>query len=303
MTQAQRKVATLPSVPLHAWVWCDGSVQPAEEVRVCGLDRALLWGLGAFETLRLHGGKPFLAARHVERLGRSLKAMGLPLPPSAAALPAGLEDLAAKLGVRSALCRITVTGGVGAEHADLPNSGMRVIAHLRALPKAEAGRMRVGIAVGLHDPTSPLAGVKSTSYLGHYLQREAAERAGRVDDLVLDPRGDVAEGTVSSLFGVRAGVLVTPALSAAILAGVTRDVVLDLARAAGLTIEERRVPRTELAELDECFLTGAGKILVSVDELDGRSMPLARPVTRRLHDAMAVRIARECSVRPEEIAF
>jgi branched-chain amino acid aminotransferase len=82
--------------------------------------------------------------------------------------------------------------------------------------------VRVGLAPFVHDPRSPLAGVKTTSYLGRYLQRESAEREGRLDDVLLDLDGQVAEGTVSTLFGVRGGRIVTPPLSAGILAGVTR---------------------------------------------------------------------------------
>jgi branched-chain amino acid aminotransferase len=129
----------------------------------------------------------------------------------------------------------------------------------------------------------------------------SGERAGRIDDVLLDLDGQVAEGTVSSLFGVRGGRVVTPPLSAGILAGVTRGVVFELARQLSIPIDERPLPATELALLDECFLTGAGKLLVDVDVLDGRTLAAARPVSTALKAALMARIAEACGVEPASV--
>lgn len=281
---------------IDAWAWCDGSVRPIGEVAIPPSDRTVLYGLGAFETVRLHGGRPFLFDRHVQRLRRSLAAIGLAAPPALEQLPAGVVELAARADAPSSVCRVTVTGGSAPEVEGPARCASRTIALLRPAPAPEKRPVRVGLAPFAHDSRSPLAGVKTTSYLEHYLQRESAERAGRLDDVLLDLDGQVAEGTVSSLFGVRGGRIVTPPLSAGILAGVTRGVVLELAAQLAIPLDERPLPGSELAQLDECFLTGAGKLLVDVDVLDGRKLPAARPVSTALKAALVRRIAQTCGV-------
>ena len=288
----------------HDYGFCDGAVLPIGEVTVSAFDRTVLYGLGAFETVRLHGGRPFRLERHLARLARSLAAVGLSPPAAVETLPAGVPALSARLEAPSALVRITVTAGAVPEiQAQVPSARPRVLALLRPAPEPERPPVRVGIAPFPQDPQAPLSGVKSTSYLTHYLQRDRAEGAGRLDDLMLDPAGFVIEGTVSNVFAVRAGRLLTPPIGAGLLPGVTRGTVLELAAELGLPVEERPLPRAELAEVDELFLTGAGKCLVGVDLLAGREMPAPRPVTDALRAALKRAIAAECGVPVESIRF
>lgn len=280
--------------------FCDGAVRPVGECSVSVLDRTLQWGLGAFETVRLHGGRPFLLERHLQRLGRSLAAVGLPLPPGASDLVAGIPELARRADAPSALCRIMATAGAAPGGG---GPGPRIVALLKPVPDPDHRPVVVGLAPFRHDARSPLTGVKSLSYLEHYLQRERAESEGRLDDLVLDTEGCVTEGTVSNAFGVRGGRLLTPPVSAGILPGVTRGVVLELAAGLGLPVDERPVPVDELRRVDEFFLTGAGKCLVGVDVLDGRALPVARPLTQALRAALVRRIAAECGVPESAVRF
>jgi branched-subunit amino acid aminotransferase/4-amino-4-deoxychorismate lyase len=281
--------------------WIDGDIRPVEALTVSALDRTVLYGLGAFETLRLHGGKPFLIERHVARLHRSLAAVRLPAPPALELLPRGVVELAARADAPSALCRITVTAGAAPPEAHVPGAGMRVIAQLRGVPAQPSRPVRVGVAPFPHDARSPLSGVKSTSYLSHYLQRDEAEQAGRLDDLMVDTDGCITEGTVSNAFAVRGGVLLTPPVSAGILPGVTRGVVLELAAGLGLEAREQPLRLSELAGLDEFFLTGAGKCLVGVNEVADVRLPAAAPVTAALRTALIRRIAATCGVSEESV--
>jgi len=292
-----------PAAPESRHGWMDGHVRPLAELSVPVTDRTLLYGLGAFETVRLWGGRPYLLPRHHERLARSLAALGLPLPPAAVrveALADGLAALSRACGTPDALARITVTSGA----RDEGPAGMHVFAVLRAPPRAGDGRfVRVGLAASAHPVRSPLTGVKSTSYLVHYLLREAAEAAGRDDDLLFDEQDHVTEATVSNVFGVADGVLLTPPLSEGILAGVTRGRVLELAAECGQPAREATISRAALDRLDECFLTGAGKCLLAVDELAGRRLPAGRPVSTRLAAALADDIARHCGVARQGVRF
>jgi branched-subunit amino acid aminotransferase/4-amino-4-deoxychorismate lyase len=221
----------------------------------------------------------------------------LAVPPAVATLTAGLPELARRADAPSALVRIMVTAGAAAG-----GPGPRVMAILRPVPPVENKPVVIGVAPFVRDARAPLSGVKSLSYLDHYLQRERAEAEGRVDDLLLDTDGHVTEATVSNAFAVRGGRLITPPV-AGILPGVTRGVILELAAEAGLPLEERPLPRGELQEVDEFFITGAGKCLVIADVVDGRKLPAARPVASRLRAALVRRIARECAVPEESVRF
>lgn len=287
----------------NEWAVCDGEIRPAAEVMVSAFDRTLLYGLGAFETVRLYGGQPFLLDRHVARLRRSLGSLGLDVPQAIETLPRDVVALAERAGRSSTLCRITVTAGAGSVLGSQAGQA-RVLVHLRDVPQRPRGRpVEVGLLPFALDARSPLAGVKSTSYLMHYLLRERAEQAGRVDDLMIDAAGRLTEATVSSVFVVLGGRLVTPPVEAGVLPGVTRSVVLELAAELGLPTAEESVHQEQLGQLDECFLTGAGKGLLAVDILDGRRLSEQRPLGTALAAALARRVARICGVPLSSVVF
>ena len=288
---------------LQEWAVCNGEVLPAEQAMVSAFDRTLLYGLGAFETVRLYGGQPFLLERHLARLGRSLASVGLSVPAAVQSLPADVEALSLRAERPSALCRITVTAGAKAS-LDLPNGQPRVLVQLRDVPTRPVGRpVEVGLLPFALDARSPLAGVKSTSYLIHYLLRERAEQEGRVDDLMIDAQGLLTEATVSTVFVVFDGQLVTPPVEAGVLPGVTRSAVLELAEALSLPTKVGVVTEAQLATVDECFLTGAGKGLLAVDVLAGRQLSSERPFGTALAAALARRVADECGVPVSSVVF
>jgi len=283
-----------------SWALIDGEVVPAEEARFSAFDRTLLYGLGAFETLRLFEGRAFLLQRHVDRLHASLAAVGLPVPPIVHGLAEQLAALSLRAGRPHALCRVTVTAGPAG--ADV--SAMHVIANLRELPEPRGTRrIEVGLVDFAHDLRSPLAGVKSTNYLIHYMLRERAEADGRIDDLMVAPDGRITEATVANVFFVFDEQLVTPALEGSILPGVTRAHVLELAAELELPVVERAVHRDELVGATEAFLTGSGKGLVDIDVLAGRTLPVERPRARALAHALARSVEAHCALPAGSVVF
>lgn len=293
-----------PSRVAGACGWIDGAVLPVDQIRLSAFDRTLLYGLGAFETVRLFGGRAYLLDRHMARLERSLASVGLPVPAAVQGVAAGLEALAERNASPDTMARITVTAGTSASGAAGTDTetGMHVIMALREVP-AVPTRVVVGVTEFAHDTRSPLVGVKSTSYLVHYLLRERAEAEGRTDDLMVDAEGHITEATVANVFCVTGGRLITPPVSEGILPGVTRARVLELAAEAGLTLAEEPIHRASLGDATECFLTGAGKCLLPVDELDGRALPGERPVSDGLRAALTRDIAARCDVPPERVVF
>lgn len=268
-------------------VWLDGEVVRAREAKVSALDRTLLLGVGLFETVRLHGGLAFAFERHLARLRASLSALGLPEPRRLDALQDVFTRLAVVNDVPHAIARVTCTAGDGRGRGSL-------LVHLRALPDV-ASPVRVGVAAFAHDDRSPLAGLKTTSYVEHDALRRRAREAGRHDDLCVDQAGLVREATAANLFIVRDGALITPPPDG-LLPGVTRSVVLELARDLGLDWRVRPVRRVELVDVDEAFLTNAATGPLAVDELDGHALGADRPIGRALATAYRVRVIRECGV-------
>ncbi|MBZ0093109.1 MAG: aminotransferase class IV, partial [Sulfuricellaceae bacterium] len=137
--------------------------------------------------------------------------------------------------------------------------------------------------------------IKSLNYLNHILARMEARRSGAQEAILLNGAGHVAEGSADNVFVVRDGVLYTPPTSDGALEGVTRGVVMELARQRGLPLREASLAPYDLYTADEVFLTGTGAELIPVREVDGRAMTACPgPVFRALQADFRVLVEREC---------
>jgi branched-chain amino acid aminotransferase len=284
----------------------DGVLLPAAEARVPVLDRGFLYGDSVYEVIRTYGGRPFEAEAHLARLARSAERIGLPLPWDAArtrreiartleAAGAGgpAEPAAATWNAGERTIRLVMTRGSGEPGLD-PALAVAPLAIVMVTPLAgpPAAAYRDGIAACVvggarASPTVADPGAKTGLHLPHVLAvREARER-GADEALLADGAGNVTEGASSNLFVVSGGKLVTPHLGAGILEGVTRGLVLRLAREAGRSPEERAVPISALAAAEELFVTSTAREVLPVTRLDGRPVGTGRPgpVTIALHQA------------------
>jgi branched-chain amino acid aminotransferase len=250
----------------------DGAIGPAEEARIPVTDEGLLRGDGAFEALRLYGGRPFALDDHLARLERSCA--GLRLEPDFAALRAEVAALLEAAGPVEAVLRFLVTRG-----------GRRV-ALVEPLPHnpALARLMTVSYA-----PNRVLDGLKSLSYAGNMLAKRIAREAGFDDALLVTPHGRVLEGTTSSFFWVRDGELLTPPLEDRILASITRDRVV-----SGAGAREEPCTLDDLRAAQEAFIASSIREVQPVAAIDDLRVPAAPgPVTLRAREALAEAIERE----------
>src|SRR5262249_21918310 len=128
--------------------------------------------------------------------------------------------------------------------------------------------------------------IKSLNYLNNILAKIEAIRAGCHEAIMLNPNGEVAECTGDNIFLVKKGVLRTPPLNAGILEGITRNAVIELARAANITVQEIALTRHDVYAADECFLTGTAAEVIPIVKCDGRVIGTGRPgpVTRQLRE-------------------
>ena len=271
-------------------VWLDGKWYDRETATVSVYDHGLLYGDGVFEGIRVYGGKIFKLSEHLDRLYDSAKAVWLTIPMPKDEMAAVTEEAVRRSGIAEAYIRHIITRGVGDLGLDprkCPKPSIIIIVDtIRLFPEEvyETGLRVVtaGTPIPHREALSPR--VKSLNYLPHILAKIEGIHSGADEVLMLDSEGHVAEGSGQNIFVVKNGALRTPAPYAGILKGVTRDVVIDLARQAGYDMQETMLNRYDVYTADEAFFTGTASELIAIRQVDGRTIGNGKPgpVTRDL---------------------
>ena len=201
----------------------------------------------------------------------------------------------------SAYVRITLTRGIHAGDLGLDTGAPpTLVIHAREFHGYPKTLYRRGMKVALADSVRPSRSLvgrhKTLSYIENLLARDVARKARCSETLFLDERGFVAECSASNIFFVRQGALFTPAASMNILPGITRAVVMELARASGVQVEEGCRPLADVQRADEVFLTNSLMELMPVRELAGAKIGRTVPgaLTRRLLDEYRRQVRKEC---------
>ena len=279
-------------------IWLNGRFLPARDARVSALDRGLLHGDGVYDTWRTYGGLPFATAAHLRRLAGAARALGLPAPGPARGWERRARLLVARAGLADAAVRLTVTRGVAGEGlAPERRARPTLLLSARQLPAHLEPRRREGIPVVLlpfpRDAGAPWGGLKLVGHPSAVVGRVTASRRGAAEGLYVTAAGEVTEATSANVFLVERGALVTPPRASGILPGVTRALVIALARRAGLRVREERIAAPRLRRAREIFLTASTIEILPVVRIDGRAVGPGRPgpVTRRLQSAYAAHVA------------
>jgi len=279
------------------YIGMNDSVIDAGDAVVSVLDHGLLYGIGLFETFRTYGGEPFLLERHLKRMEEGCRQLGISFTADLGKLRSWINRLMEKNGLQEAYIRYTVTAGedvlgLPAGNYSTPN----FILYAKALPQFPEELYARGKALQLlslrrNTPEGELR-FKSLHYMNNILaKRELAGYSSAVtgaEGLMLTARNELAEGIVSNLFFVKAGILYTPGTATGILPGITREMVLELAGEAGLPVKEGFYSWEQLKEADEVFLTNSIQELVPVTSLFEQEQEnrisdgSAGPVTTRL---------------------
>ena len=269
--------------------WIGGQVLPLDQARVSVTDHGLLYGDGVFEGIRFYGGKAFMLAAHLERLADSAQAIALPVPWSRDELSVIVQGVIDAFDAPEGYLRVVVTRGPGAlgiNPASCKEPELIVMASQLHMvdEQARSAGIRAIIASTRRLPPDGLdPRIKSLNYLNHILARIEANRSGAEEALMLNQQGYVAEGTADNVFIARGGKLLTPPTCDGALAGITRGLVLELAKADGIDARETRLAPYDIYTADECFLTGTGAELIPVREVDGRELAhCAGPIFQRI---------------------
>jgi D-alanine transaminase len=271
------------SVTLADW---NGEVMPLEDVKVSVLDRAFLFGDGIYEALRVYGGKPFLLREHMDRLKRSLKEVFIETDVDA--FEKRSLNLLAKSGVKEGLIYQQVTRGVYPRMHKFPPKGTKPnelvwVKEFTETPFADV-RDAGATVVTYPDIRWKRCDIKSLNLLGNCMAAEAAAQAGCQEALLIAEDGSIVEGSHTSAFGVMDGRVWTMPLGPNILPGITRALVLKLANRANIEVIERSLSKSELARIDELFLTGTTSEVLPVTKVDGKPVGSGKPgpVTQKL---------------------
>ncbi len=267
-------------------IYLDGALIPRDQARIDVADRGLLLGDGLFETLRAYDGHPFRLADHLQRLGRAAAELGIPLPADMPDLAGAVDAVldANRLLQGDAALRITLTRGVG-QRGLLPPADPAptlMIAATAYHPPAAAAMSAVVVSIRRNEG-SPLSRLKSLNYLDNVLAARDAAAQGADEAIMLNNRGDAVCGARSNLFALVEDILVTPPLADGALGGITRHLVLEIARDLGLPAAERSLLPGDLDRAREVFLTNSLLEIMPVGRLGRRDLP-ERHVAARIKE-------------------
>lgn len=248
-----------------------GLVDPDEPV-IHADDEAFLRGRGAFETVRVYGGRPFRLAEHLDRLAASTTRLGLPAPDRAEIVSLASAALEAA-GAGEVVLRVYATPGRADDAAPL------AVVLVSELPsELEELRARGVRAVSVEfRPALLIGGVKSTSYALNMVAVDSAKARGADDAVFVGEEGVVLEATTSNVWWRRGGTLFTPSLELGVLAGVTRGVLVEAARGLGYEVVEGAFPIDELLAAEEAFASSSVREVMPVVALDGAPIGDGRP--------------------------
>ncbi len=277
-------------------IFINGELYDKEDAKISVYDHGLLYGDGVFEGIRSYGGKVFRMDEHLDRLWNSAKAIWLEIPMSKADMAKAINDTLAVNGIQDGYIRVVVTRGVGTLGLDpnrCDNPQVIIITDYISLYPDELyqkGLEIVTVSTQRNHPAALSPRVKSLNYLNNILAKIEGLQAGCIEALMLNHKGEVAECTGDNIFLVRGGRILTPPNDASILEGVTRQAVIDLARAAGYEMLEVTLTKHDVYIADECFLTGTAAEVVPVVKVDSRAIgdgtpgPITRSLMARFHE-------------------
>lgn len=271
----------------------DGTVVPGEEAKVSAFDNGFAFGDSVYETLRTYAGRAFTLGRHLARLRKSAGRLGFEIPQPDGELRARVIAVLAAAGNAESYLRLIVSRGKGDLSYNFDRiKGPTVVMLVKPFEEFSERHFTEGIPVALvsirRNPKRSLdPAIKSSNLLNNLLATMEAQRAGAFEAILLNERDEIAEGAGSNVFVGKAGRLRTPPLDAGILAGITRDLVLELAHTLGIEVRQEPLRPDDLFGADEAFITSTLKEVTPIARVGERTIGAGKPgeLTRRLQAA------------------
>lgn len=264
-------------------IWLNGSLVDEANAKISVFDHGLLYGDGVFEGIRVYSSKIFELDAHLKRLYESAKVLRLKIDMTPQQLADATRQTVKANNVVNGYIRLVVTRGVGSLGINpfvCEKPQIFIIADNILLYPEELCEKGIRVISACTIRNHPLAippQVKSLNYLNNILAKIEAIDAGVPEAIMFNHEGFVAEATGDNVFIVRNNVIYAPPIQAGSLEGITRAVVIRLAKREGIEVVEKNLTRFDLYVADELFLTGTAAEVVGVVEIDGRQISGGRP--------------------------
>ncbi|MGG2016345.1 branched-chain-amino-acid transaminase [Bacillus sp. S10(2024)] len=260
---------------MSSMIFMNGEFVKKENAKISVYDHGLLYGDGIYEGLRCYSGHVFQLSEHLERLEQSARSLRINIPYSSEQIKYFILETLRQNNLHNAYIRLVITRGVGAMGPD-PRTCIQpnVIIITEDLPNVhgtsvkEKGLSLVIVSTRRDSVEGTSHEIKSLNYLNSIMARMEANEYNADDAILLDPQGFISESTICNIFMVSNKKLITPCSSNGILKGITRQVVMSIAKEMGLEIEERNITPHELINAKEIFLTGTHAEIVGVTRIN-----------------------------------
>ncbi len=257
------------------WIWMDGKLVPWREANVHILTHALHYASSVFEGERCYNGKIFKGVEHSMRLRKSAELLDMEIPYSVQEIEAAKYEMLKANGWTDAYVRAIAFRGAGEEMgvSAVHNPVRLVIAGWEwgayyGDAKMKGAKLDISKWRRPDPATIPSAAKAAGLYMICTMSKHAAQAKGCSDALMMDYRGSVAEATGANIFFVKDGEVHTP-LPDCFLNGITRQTVIEMLKAKGITVHERHIMPTELTDFEQCWLTGTAAEVTPVGQIGG----------------------------------
>jgi len=264
-------------------IWLDDKLVDEADAKISVFDHGLLYGDGVFEGIRVYNGRTFELEAHINRLYESAKVIRLEVPTSKGKLIRAVEKTTEANGVIDGYIRLVVTRGVGTLGLNpfVCEGGRLIIIadNIQLYPEEfyEKGMKIISATTVRNHPLAIPPQVKSLNYLNNILAKIEALDNDVPEAIMYNHQGYVAEATGDNVFIVKKGVICTPPVQAGMLEGITRAVVIRLAKEENLEVVEKNLTRFDLYVCDELFLTGTAAEVIGIVEIDRRVIGDGKP--------------------------
>ncbi len=271
-------------------IWLNDKLVDEADARISVFDHGVLYGDGVFEGIRVYSGRIFELEAHIKRLYESAMVIRLDIPMSKEKLTKAVEKTVEANGVIDGYIRLVVTRGAGTLGLNpfiCENAVVFIIAdNIQLYPEElyEKGMKVISATTVRNHPLALPPQVKSLNYLNNILAKIEALDNNVPEAIMYNHEGYVAEATGDNVFIIKNGVIYTPPISAGSLGGITRGVVVELAKGENLEVVEKNLTPFDLYTCDEFFLTGTAAEVIGIVDIDGRVIGDGKPgpVTRQL---------------------
>jgi D-alanine transaminase len=259
--------------------YLNGTFLPLEDASVPVMDRGFLFGDGVYEVIPVYGGKLFRLAHHLQRLRNSLQAIRIDNPLTDSGWETMLTELVSRNATPDQAVYLQVTRGVAAKRDHAFPADTRPTLFAMSTPmaaSADIGSIAGATAITLPDIRWKLCNIKAITLLPNVMLRQQALDAGAVEAILIKD-GYAIEGAASNIFIVKNGLLITPPNGPALLPGITRDLIIELAARHAIPFREADITEAELFGADEIWLTSSTREMSPVTLLDDTIISAGKP--------------------------